>query len=456
MRLSYALETRPRRTEAVDALVAMTPRTRAAAAGAGEVLNLGSAANLQLPFPLLIERAEGAYVYDLDDNRYIDTMLGFGTHVLGHRTPEVENAMRRQLEKGWLYGIHNAGQERLARLLIEAAPAAERVIFCNSGTEATMYAMRVARAFTVREKIAIFDGSYHGAHDYGQVQADPESPRDRPWSSSRGAGIPAALLDLQVPLPYREEAALGLIEEHRDSLAAVMIEAVQSSNPSLTEELGAFLHKLQAFCRKLGILFIIDEVITGFRIAYGGVQEHYGLKPDLATYAKALGGGAPIGAVAGRTDIMALFQGLGSDPKAIFSGGSFSGNPMSMAAGTAHVEALRAQREQVYPYINAQGARLTEAFNHFAREQNMAVQMLNAGSMFQLFFRSDDIRSVRDLGDVDTRAEGDFYLHLLRRGVLVPGTKRAFLSAAHTPALIDYMVAAMKNALLDLRADGGI
>ena len=434
-------------------LIALTPRTRAASAGSAEVLNMGSAANLNLPFPLLIDRAEGARLFDLDGNEYIDTMMGFGTHVLGHRHPAVEAALHNQLGKGWMFGIHNAGQEVLARMLSEAAPCAERVIFCNSGTEATMYALRLARAATGRTAIASFDGGYHGAHNDGYVIADPTSPANAPQAVALGAGIPASTIAEHIKLPYRDDAALDIIDANRDRLAAVIIEGVQSSNPQLSPEVGAFLHALRERCRQHGIIFILDEVITGFRIAYGGVQEHYGITPDLATYGKALGGGIPIGAVAGRADLMELFQKLGRDKRGLFSGGSFSGNPLAMEAGIAHLRAIQARRPTLYTELSAKTARLRDSVNAHARTNNFPVQMLAAGSMFQLYFQTAPIRSARDITSAHRRAEGVFYLHLLRHGVLIPGTRRAFLADAHTPQDIDFIIAAIAQALDDTRAD---
>ncbi len=415
---------------------------------------MGSAANLEMPHPIYIERAHAGYVWDADGNRYIDTMLGFGAQVMGHAFEPVRAAVEAQLGKGWHYGIHNPHQAPLARLLSEALPSAERVIFCNSGTEATMYAMRVARAFTGKQRVGVFDGFYHGAHDYGLVQADPGSERLQPRARLMGAGIPDGVAAAQLVLPYREAAALDTIRDHADELAMVMVEPVQSSNPHLDDELGDWLRELQSVCNACGVLFMLDEVITGFRIAYGGAQLHWGLTPDLSSLAKAIGGGFPIGAVAGRADIMALFQGLGQDPRAVFSGGTFSGNPVTMLAGAAHIGYLREHRDQVYPRLNAAGDALAARINGFAERHNMALQMLNAGSMFQLYFQAEPIRSSRDIRAANSAAEADFYLHLLAAGVLIPGTRRAFLSAAHSDADLEALASAIETSLDACREDG--
>ena len=443
--------------ETRSALVARTGRSRDIGRRSHEILNMGSAASLEMPHPVFIAASDRARVYDADGNAYIDCQLGFGTHVLGHRHPAVVEALHDAVDRGFQFGIHNPDQERLASLVREAVPGVEGVIFCNSGSEATFYAIRAARAFTGRDVVATFDGAYHGAHDWGMVVVDPDSPVDAPVGIPMSAGVPAAVYESRMLLPYRRRAAFDLIRANADRLALVMIEPVQSSNPRLDEETSAWLRELREVCREHGVLFLMDEVITGFRIAWGGMAEHLDLAPDLVTHGKALGGGVPIGGVAGRGDVMRLFRGASSgDPRGIFSGGSFSGNPLSMAAGVALVGTLRAQRDQVYPYINAQGDRLASRLNDFAASHDMAFQVLNAGSMFQLYFQREPIGSARDVRYADRVAERDFYLHLLANGVLVPGTRRSFVSAAHTPEDVDAIADAVEASLLAVRDDGRI
>jgi glutamate-1-semialdehyde 2,1-aminomutase len=421
-----------------------------------ELMNMGSAASAEMPFPVLIEKGEGAHLIDADGNRYIDFQIGFGSLILGHRHPVVQQAIMDQVEnRGWQFGLHNPNQVPLAEQVIKADNGVERLIFCNTGTEASMYAIRAARAYTDKNKIGVFDGFYHGAHDYGIGLADPSSPREAPVYRPLGAGVLPAVVENQVMLPYRSERAFDLIRAHKDELAVVMIEAAQSSNPHMNDEIRDFLHELKAVCAQSGVLFMMDEVITGFRFAYGGAQEFYGVKPDLATYGKALGGGLPVGAVGGRADIMRLFNALHEgDPKGIMSGGTFSGNPLTMAAGYAQVRYFDEHRDTVYPHINGQGERLAKMVNDHAHANNMAVQVLNAGSMFQIYFKKEPIRSSRDLNMAKPKAETEFYLHLLDNGVLVPGTRRSFVSLAHTPELIDEAVARIVRSLELVREDG--
>ena len=340
--------------ESRASLLAKTQRSQQIAADRSEVLNSGLAANLEMPHPVFIERGAGCHVYDADDNCYIDTSVGFGLHMLGHVHPVVEAAITERVPKGWMFGIHSTSQMKLANLLHAGSPCAERVVFCNTGSEATMYAFRAARGFSGREKIALFDGFYHGAHDYGMWAADPASPKDAPTAMPMGHGIPKALKDLTLMLPYRNRAAFDLLRKHKDELALVFVEGVQSSNPQA--QAGEFLQELQQVCRDCGVLFGLDEVITGFRVAYGGAQQRFDVTPDIATYGKVIGGGLPVGAITGRADVMNVFTGLGAE-RGIFSGGTFSGNPLTMEAGSAALTHLH-EHPDIYLTLDEQGDRL--------------------------------------------------------------------------------------------------
>lgn len=436
--------------EAKAELETRTPRSRAIAAERAEILNSGLAANLEMPHPIFIDRGEGPWVYDADGNRYLDTSVGFGLHMLGHRHPEVAAAIKARTELGWMFGIHTTAQMKLASLLHEASPCAERVVFCNTGSEATMYAMRAARGFSGRERIALFDGCYHGAHDYGMWITDPGSPREAPGKLPMGHGIPRALGDLVTLLPYRDAAAFDLIRQQADELALVMVEGVQSSNPQPAA--GEFLRELATVCRDAGVLFAIDEVITGFRLAYGGAQERFGVVPDLATYGKVLGGGLPVGAITGRAEVMDVFTGLAAE-RGVFSGGTFSGNPLTMEAGAAAVTHLR-DHPDIYERLDAAGDRLAGAVNGYCETHRIPAQMKHVGSMFHLFFQHEPIDSMRDVRRAGSAAEKAFYLHALNRGVLVPGTQRAFLSAAHGDAEVDMLIDVFQDSLADVQAEG--
>ena len=322
----------------------------------------------------------------------------------------------------------------------------------SSGSEATMFAFRAARAVTGKRKVAMFDGCYHGVHDYALMRADLKSDRSNPINATLGAGIPEEISnDLMMMLPYRDTNAYELIRKHKDDLALVVIEPVQSSNPRLDNQ--KFLQGLRDVCTECEVLLMFDEVITGFRIEYGGCQQYYDIKPDLITYGKAAGGGLPIGVVAGSKKVMNSFSGADKTP-AIFAGGTFSGNPLTMAGGIGMLEYLKENKETIYPYLHEQGDRIANEINEFCRSNNIPAQMMNAGSMMHLIFGSETIESSRDIDHSHYSLEKEFYLHLLGHNVIVPGIHLAFISFAHKPEIIDQVIDAFKKTFEDLREDG--
>ena len=407
---------------------------------------------VDLPHQIYIDFAEGPYLTDIDGNQYIDLTAGFGPNILGNKPEPVERALSSQIKKGWHFGIPGDGQAQLAELLKDSAPAIDEVMFCNSGSEATMFAFRAARAFTGKKVVALFDGSYHGIHDYALIRADMKSERSTPSSITLGAGIPDQVSqELMMMLPYRDENSFELIRKHQENLAMVVIEPVQSSNPRLDNQ--EFLDGLREVCTECNVLLMFDEVITGFRIEYGGCQEYYNIEPDLVTYGKAAGGGMPIGIVAGSKKVMNTFSGADDTP-AIFAGGTFSGNPLTMAGGIGALEYLKENKDLIYPYLHEQGDRLSKEINDYCKSNNIPAQMMNAGSMMHLIFGGENIDSSRDIDRSHYKLEREFYLHLLGHNVLVPGIHLAFISYAHTPKIIDQVIEAFKNTFEDLRADG--
>jgi glutamate-1-semialdehyde 2,1-aminomutase len=315
-----------------------------------------------------------------------------------------------------------------------------------------MFAFRAARAVSGKRVVALFDGSYHGIHDYALVKADLKSDRSTPSSTTLGAGIPEEVSrDLILMLPYRDTNAYELIRKHKDELALVVIEPVQSSNPRLDNQ--QFLQGLRDVCTECDVLLLFDEVITGFRIEYGGCQQYFNINPDLVTYGKAAGGGLPIGVVAGHQRVMNTFSGADDTP-GIFAGGTFSGNPLTMAGGIGALEYLKENQEEVYPYLHEQGDRMATEINEFCRSNNIPAQMMNAGSMMHLIFGGETIESSRDLDHSHYSLEKEFYLHLLGHNVIVPGIHLAFISFAHKPDVIDQVIDAFKRTFEDLRDDG--
>lgn len=452
--MSSSEDARPAMPQLDAAKAAMLGKTRKSTEMTGDreaLLFSGMRANLLMPHPIYIASGEGARVTDIDGNEYIDTVMGFGACVLGHRHPDVAEAIRRVSEAGWHFGIHSHEQLPLAQLLQDAIPCAERILFCNTGSEATSYAMRAARAFTGKEKVGIFNGYWHGMHDYCMVTPAPDETSDRPKGVDISAGVPRAIHDLTVPLAYRDEVSLDIIRDNKDKLAVVLIEPVQHSNPQ--REVDDFLRAVQETCRECGVLLLLDEMVTGFRIAYGGGQERFGITPDLATLGKACGGGFPIGVVAGREDIMKTFTGADGAPM-VFTGGTFTGNPMSMAAGAAAVR-HKHDHPEIYAHMEAMGDRLSAEFNGFCTRQNMPVHMGNVGSMFHIYFQSTPVGSSFDIDETPlAAAKNAFCLHALNLGVLISGGDRYYLSAAHGAAEIDKMIEVFQEALNLVREDG--
>jgi len=286
---------------------------------------------------VIIRSAQGCRIRDIDDNEFIDLTMGYGANLLGHSPDFVHTALLNQINNGWNFGLDSEKQLEFAQSIRAAAPTNERVQLCTSGSEATALAMRAARAYTGKDAIGVFAGAYHGSHDYALITADPDDSSAR---AHIGLGIPEKLNDLVEPLSYGSTDAFQRIRDIKSKLAAVIVEPVQGSSPK--SETEAWLCELEEVCRECSVLVILDEGLTGFRLAYGGAQERYGLKPDLVTYGKALAGGLPIGAIAGRKEVMQVFS-PGTLRPSVFAGSTFAGNPLAISAGLATLTYLHAR-----------------------------------------------------------------------------------------------------------------
>lgn len=419
------------------------------------LLPMVATGTLKVPYPIYVRSAQGARIVDVDGNEYIDLTMGFGPHILGHAPPEVVEAVSEAAGGGLQFALHSPYQRPLAELIAAAAPGNERVLFCNSGTEATMHAIRLARAVSGRERIAVFEGSYHGAHDYAMVAADRDSPFDAPTFSARGAGVTRAALSTVVMLPYWSDAAFEMIRSQAGELAVVLIEPVQGSNPQTGQ--GEWLRQLREVCDEAGVLLLIDEVLTGFRLGFGGAQERFGIRGDLVTYGKVIGGGLPVGAVAGRADVMQRFSLDVPDREQVFSTGTFSGNPLSMAAGTAVLSRLQAE-PGIYEHLARQSHRLAGELNAFSAERDLPARVDLADSILflRLSRRRDPPRTAREaeLDPAAAAAYDAFQLRLLDHGVILPGNHQFHLSAAHTEADVDTVIEVCRQALTEVEREG--
>jgi glutamate-1-semialdehyde 2,1-aminomutase len=336
-------------------------------------------------------------------------------------------------------------------MMVEAVPCAEKVVFANSGTEATMLGMRVARGFSGKTRVAVFGGAYHGMHDYALVQDDPKSPADSPTAKTTGRGVPDAVRDeTMLILPYHDDAAFELIRRHADELALVVIQPVQNNTPRIDNH--DFLRTLRTVCEECDVLLMFDEVVTGFRLAYGGGQEYFGVTPDLATYGKIIGGGTPVGALCGPAEILDLFTKAGRG--GVAGGGTFSGNAITMAAGAATLRLLKERQGEIYPALERKGNRLADAINTYGEEQGLDICHMHAASIHCLHFVKGPIGTFREAYPPNHIAEEAFYIFLLERGVLIPPVHLFLLSVAHTDEHIDRVISACIESLDDCRADG--
>ncbi|WP_419546229.1 glutamate-1-semialdehyde 2,1-aminomutase [Microcystis sp.] len=393
--------------------------------------------------PIVFESVKGAYIRDVDGNEYIDYVGTWGPAICGHAHPEVIAALHQALDKGTSFGAPCVQENILAEMVIDAVPSIEMVRFVNSGTEACMSVLRLMRAFTGRDKIIKFEGCYHGHADMFLVKAGsgvatlglPDSP-----------GVPKTTTNNTLTAPYNDlEAVKALFVENPDSIAGVILEPVVGNAGFIVPDAG-FLEGLRELTKEYGALLMFDEVMTGFRIAYGGAQEKFGITPDLTTLGKVIGGGLPVGAYGGRADIMAMVAPAGP----MYQAGTLSGNPLAMTAGIKTLELL--QRPGTYQYLDKVTKSLTEGLLKVARDAGHSVSGGHISAMFGMFFTGTPVHNYEDAKKADVAKFGRFHRGMLERGVyLAPSQFEAgFTSLAHTEADIERTLAAAKEVLASL------
>jgi glutamate-1-semialdehyde 2,1-aminomutase len=389
--------------------------------------------------PPFIQRGKGATVWDADGNAYVDYVGSWGPLILGHAHPEVIRAVQQAAEKGLSFGAPTEAELEMAELLAALVPALEQVRLVSSGTEATMTAVRIARGYTGRERIVKFEGCYHGHADALLVKAGSGALTLGQPSS---AGVPAEVAAQTLVLDYNDGSSVEqAFEREGGKIAAVIVEPV-AGNMNLVAPSPGFLETLRQCCTRYGALLIFDEVMTGFRVALGGAQQLYGVKADLVTLGKVIGGGLPVGAVGGRREVMQVIAPVGP----VYQAGTLSGNPVAMAAGLATLKLVRAPGffEKISATASALCAQLTQA----AREQGVGFCAQSVGSMFGLYFRETPPTSYAEVMQCDKEAFNRFFHAMLAGGIyLAPSAYEAgFVSSAHGAVEIEKTVAAAKNA----------
>ncbi|MDQ3410960.1 MAG: aminotransferase class III-fold pyridoxal phosphate-dependent enzyme [Chloroflexota bacterium] len=407
----------------------------------------------QLPLDrtIVMERGSGPYLWDVDGNQYIDYVLGSGPMILGHAHPAVVAAVQDQAAKGSTFYTLNEPIIDLSRQIVAAVPCGEAIKYVSTGTEATFHALRLARAFTGKSTVLKFEGGYHGAHDYAMVGTLASAADRQGWWQPDSAGIPRPVADTVLVSPFNDAAAARrLIARHAGELAAVIVEPLQRG----IAPAPGFLQAIREATRQHGVLLIFDEVVTGFRLAYGGAQEYYGVQPDLATYGKAIGGGYPMAAVCGRRDVLALtdpsLRGSGSYA---YLGGTLSGNPVAAVAGLATLAEMR--RPGVYERLFATGNTLRQGIETLGRDLGLPVRAIGEGPVFQVFFTEREIRNHHDSREADAALAWAFGLELLDRGLFhTPGAK-FYVSTVHGEPEVARTLEAVEGALRALRTRAG-
>jgi glutamate-1-semialdehyde 2,1-aminomutase len=428
--------------------VTPSPAEQALMAAAGRVLPAGSFGNMA--GDIVVREGRGGRVWDESGQEYVDFLLGSGPMLVGHAHPEVTAAAQAQIAKGTTFFANNRHGIELAEAIVEAVPCAEQVRFVSTGTEADLYAMRAARAFRKRDKILKFEGSYHGMSDYALMSVAPKRPGNSLRPIADSAGLPGSVGDEMLIAPFNDlDVTAELIRTHHDTLAGVIVEPLQRIVPPSPN----FLVGLRELTSQYGIPLIFDEVVTGFRLAYGGAQHFYGVVPDLCSLGKVIGGGFPLAAIAGKAEIMAHFdQGKVGDAGFLKQIGTLSGNPVAAAAGLATLEVLK--RPGVYDRLFKTGRDLIGVLGELLKHAGIKAQVIGAPPLFDVVFTdaTAPIRNYRDMLTGDAKLAGRFNALLRARGIL-KGEQKYYISVAHTEDDIAFTRDAWDDAIKELVAE---
>jgi glutamate-1-semialdehyde 2,1-aminomutase len=417
-------------------LAERTPGSHALRDQAELVLSGGVSSHFKAWQPFYVSKAQGSHLTDVDGNDYVDLVMGFGPNSLGHSPRIVMDAVRSVLDRGTSLAVATPLEVELAQTISRLVPSMEQMRFVVTGTEATMMALRTARAFTGRTRVARFEGHYHGQHDAALVSvAHVAGPEERPQAVADGAGIPQRVVDDVVVLPWNDiDRVAPVVRESVDDLAALILEPVPFSNIGGAEPDLEFLRALRELTARHGVLLVFDEVITGFRLGLGGAAAHFGITPDLHVFGKAVGGGFPVGVFGGRRDVMEAVvrpkPGDPHSPETIFQSGTFSGAPPAMAAGLAMLHAL--EQTDAIAVADARAEAIRSGWSEIVRDLGLQAQVTGISSWLGLSFTDRPIRTRRDAITADAARARAFSLGLLAGGVYLAPSHPGFTSAAHT------------------------
>lgn len=424
----------------------MTERTdleRQLLAKAAQYLPGKSNGNTNYPEGLnfLVREGKAGRCWDVSGNEYVDWLMGSGPMILGHAHPAVTEAVLEAVRRGSTFFANNDQAVMLAEELCNAVPCADKVRFTTSGTDACFQAMRAARAFTGKEKILKFEGGYHGSSDYAMMSVFASASVEFPQAEANSGGIPRALSDLMLVSQFNDlDTTAAIVDGHKDELAAIIVEPLQRTlapNPG-------FLAGLRKITSDAGILLIFDEVVTGFRLAYGGAQEFYGVQPDLCTVGKIMGGGYPLAGVLGSEDVMSVYdRSAVSSDSYVDQIGTLNGNPIACAAGLATLAELR--KEGAYDRLHEVGGRIRQGLADACSEQGFAVQSVGEDAIFDIYFADQPVRNYRDGLAADPAPLAKLNAGLLERGVLKSWPQKFYPSIAHTDEDVDQTIAAIRE-----------
>ncbi|HMD78874.1 MAG TPA: aspartate aminotransferase family protein [Nitrososphaerales archaeon] len=402
------------------------------------------------PYPLFMQKGKGSHIWDVDGNGFIDLLMSYGVLINGHAHPRIMEALRKQLEDGTIFGTPTELELKTAKKFKEMVPS-DMVLFCNSGTEATMHAIRMARAVTGKDRIVKFEGAYHGQHDYVMFGVEPSETglEIKPYSVPYDPGIPDEISRTVVLAPWNNPQVLErIMKRYRNDIAAIITEPIMA-NCGVILPNPDYLHQLKEIAERFEALLIFDEVVTGFRVSMGGAQEYYGVEADLCTYGKALGGGVPIAAIAGKKEVLEMV----SPGKMVF-GGTYNANPLSLAGTYANLEILSENGGAIYGNMHRIGTKLMKGLEEEAQKAKVEVLVQGVGSVYQVFFTYlHEIQNYREALNTNDEKFQTFQQGMLNRGVYIHPDpfERQLISTVHTDEDVEKILQAASESFVEVR-----